>query len=417
MNRRFRELFLLREAVFQALASLRGYPLRTALGALAIFVAVFTMAFMVTALEGVATYARANAAKLFGSDTFVLAQIASPGQTSRRDLERKLQRNPPIRRADTRAVERLNGDKVIYAPNAQRNAEVAAGGRTYDYAAITGTTPEITDLRDLGLARGRFFRADELTRAAQVAVVGADIVDALFPAQDPLGQRIRIGGRGFDVIGVQGRLGTSGGTSLDRYVWIPLTTFERVLGVPPTLQIFAGARGGESAEVAEDRARSAMRAHRQLRPGIDDTFDVLTPNAARGFVLRLSERIGVAAVPISLAALLAAVVVVTNTVLVSVTQRTREIGVRRALGASRRQILREVLAESTIVSMGGGMLAIAVVWALADVVGQAADLPLALRPSTAAWSLFASSFSGLAAGWYPARRAVRIDPIAALRAE
>ncbi len=412
-----REWSLAREVLPQALATLRAHPLRTALGALAIAVAVFTTTTVITALEGVQLYARQNASRLFGSDTFVLAQIASPGQTSRRELEQKLQRNPPIRRADLRAVERLSGGQVTYAPNAQRNTDVVAGGRRYDYAAVTGTTAALADIRDLGIESGRFFREDEVRRASQVAVIGADIAAALFPAEDPLGQKIRLGGRGFDVIGVQGRLGTSGGASLDRYVWIPLPAYERVFGAPATVQLFARGANGLAVEEAEDVARAAMRARRQLPPGVEDNFDVLTPDAARSFVFRLSERIGLAAFPISAMALLAAIVVVTNTVLVSVSQRTREIGVRRALGAPRGQIIREVLAESMLVSLIGGGLALLLVWLLVDAFASLVNLPLRLRPSTIAWSLLASVVSGLVAGWYPARRAVHLDVVAALRTE
>lgn len=412
-----RELSLAREVIPQALATLRAHPLRTALGALAIAVAVFTTTTVITALEGVQLYARQNASRLFGSDTFVLAQIASPGQTSRRELEQKLQRNPPIRRADLRAVERLSGGRVIYAPNATRNTDVVAGGRRYDYAAVTGTSAELADIRDLGIESGRFFRDDEVQRAALVAVIGADIASTLFPAEDPLGRKVRLGGRGFDVIGVQERLGTSGGASLDRSVWIPLPAFERVYGTPATIQVFAKGVGELSADDAEGVARAAMRARRQLQPGVADNFDILTPDAARSFVFRLSERIGLAAFPISAMALLAAIVVVTNTVLVSVSQRTREIGVRRALGAPRGQIIREILAESILVALVGGGLALVAVWLLVDGVAAIVNLPLQLRLSTVAWSLLASVASGLIAGWYPARRAVHLDVVAALRTE
>jgi len=411
------QLHFLVEAARQALGTLRSHPLRTTLGALAIVVAVATIALVVTALDGVGQFARASAARAFGSDTFVIAQVASPGQISRRELERRLQRNPPIRRADLRFLERHAGGVVRYAPSVQRVGEVTAGGRKYETAAITGTSLELAEIRDLGLAQGRFFRRDEETRAAQVVVIGADIADALFPGSDPLGRTVRIAGRGFEVIGVQARLGTSGGQSLDRFAWMPLQAWERAYGAPATLQVFAQAAGTATIAEAEDRARATMRARRRLEPGVDDTFDILTPESARSFVFRLSERIGLAALPISAMALLAAIVVVTNTVLVSVSQRTREIGVRRALGASRRQIMREVVAESSLVALAGGAVAIAFAWLAVDLAAEASGLPLRLKPSTVVVSLVASGLSGLLAGWYPARRAVRLDVVNALRTE
>ena len=144
------------------------------------------------------------------------------------------------------------------------------------------------------------------------------------------------------------RQGQAGGVSLDRYIYIPLGAFERAFGAPATLQVFARAPAGGQASTAESRAYASMRARRQLAPGDADTFDIITPEAARTFVLQLATRISAAAMPLSLMALLAAIVVVANTVLVSVTQRTREIGIRRAVGAPRAQILAEVLAESVL---------------------------------------------------------------------
>lgn len=406
-----------REAVGQAAASLRGNRLRTSLGALAIAVAVATIVIVVTALDGVARYARTTTARAFGAETFLIAQVASPGRVSRRELQEQLQRNPPIRRPDLRALVRLAGDVVQYAPNAQTVAEVSSGGRVYETAAITGTTSELADLRDLAIVRGRFFRKDEDLVGTQVAVIGAAVADTLFPGREPLGQSIRVAGRRFEVIGMQDRLGNSGGASLDRYVWLPLLAYERAFGAPRSLQIFAKTAGNLPEDVGQDRARMTLRARRGLPPGARDTFDLLTPDGARDFVLNLSQRIGAAAGPISLMALLAAIVVVTNTVLVSVTQRTREIGVRRALGATRADILMEVLAESSLVALLGGAVGALLAAALLTALARGLGVPLVVQTSTVVVSLLASGLSGMVAGWYPARRATRIDPISAIRSE
>jgi putative ABC transport system permease protein len=219
------------------------------------------------------------------------------------------------------------------------------------------------------------------------------------------------------VVGVQSRLGTAAGASQDRGVWMPLTAYERAFGAADSLQVFARARDVSRTTEAEDRTRTTMRARRRLLPGVADTFDILSPAAARDFVARLTERVSAAALPLSAMALLASIVVVTNTTLVSVTQRTREIGVRRALGATRRQIVREVVLESTLVALAGGAVGLLAVGALASGVQAAATIPLALTPATALWSFGGASLAGILAGLYPARRASRIDVIAAVRAE
>jgi putative ABC transport system permease protein len=198
---------------------------------------------------------------------------------------------------------------------------------------------------------------------------------------------------------------------------MPLTAYERLFGASDTLQVFARARDVARTTEAEDRTRATMRARRRLLPGIADTFDILTPDAARSFVARLTERVSAAAFPLSAMALFASIVVVTNTTLVSVTQRTREIGVRRALGATRRQIEREVVLESTLVALVGGAAGLLAVVALASAVRAASTVPFALTPATALWSSGGAALAGVLAGLHPARRASRIDVIAAVRAE
>jgi putative ABC transport system permease protein len=406
-----------REALGQAASTALDHPLRSGLGALAMAVGVATVAIVVTALQGLADFARTTTARTFGSDTFVLARIAAPGSIGRLELEEKLARNPILRRSDLRFLERFATDAVLYAPVAQRSGAVSAGGRLFENAAISGTSAQLAEIRDLGLAHGRFLSRDDELRAAAVVVIGADVAEALFPGLDPVGRALRAGGRRFEVVGVQSRLGTAAGASQDRYVWMPLGTYERVFGTPEALQVFARARDARLTTAAEDRTRTTMRARRRLRPGVADTFDILSPTAARGFAANLTERVTAASAPLSAMAMLAAIVVVTNTTLVSVTERTREIGVRRALGASRRQIEREVVVESALVALVGGAAGLLLVLALASGTRIASGVALSVAPATLLWGFGSAALAGVLAGLYPARRASRIDVIAAVRAE
>jgi putative ABC transport system permease protein len=404
------------ETWLEAARAARNNPLRTALAALATAAAVATIIVVVSGLDGVARYARETGERAFGSDTFVVAQVV-PGQLSRRELADRLARNPPIRAADVRFLDRVAGDAVIYAPTAQRAADIAAGSRVFENAAISGTSDTLPDIRVIDIEAGRFFTHTEATGAAQVVVIGADIADTLFPFENALGNRVRIAGRGFEVIGVVLRQGTAGGVTLDRYAYMPLAAFERAFGPLPSLQVFARAPHGGEPALAEGRAHASLRARRQLAPGAADTFDILTPEAARTFVLQLANRIGAAALPISLMALLAAIVVVANTVLVSVTERMRELGIRRAMGATRARITGEVLAESLITACLGGAAGMAVSLSLLAVAGAVLDLALPARASTLLGAGAAAIGTGLLAGYVPARRAARIDVVAALRAE
>lgn len=407
---------LVGEGLAEAMATIRVRPLRACLAGVAMAAAVATTAIVQTALDGLARAARDTSARALGSDSFVIAKVAA-GSLSRRELAQRLERNPSITRADVRFLETVADARVLYAATAQRRADVGAAGRRFENATVNGTQAALFDIRDVGLDTGRPFTRDEETAAAPVIVAGRSIVDALFPVGNALGATVRIANRGFRIVGIQARQGTAGGTSLDQYVWMPLTTFERTFGAAPTLQVFARAVDVSRTSAAEDRARASMRARRRLPPGAADTFDLITPEASRGFVAAISERLSAAGPPVAAMALLAAVVVVTNTTLVSVTQRTREIGMRRAVGATRLSIVVETVAESSVIAVAGGAVGVGVAAVAIAAAASRTGLPLALDWTTLAGSLMAAGAAGIAAGWYPAQRAVSVDVIAALRQE
>lgn len=404
------------QVVVEAATTVVRNPLRSSLAAVAVAAAVATTAIVQTGLTSLAQSARETSARAFGSDSFVLARI-SAGNLSRRELAARLTRNPGITRGDVRYIQRVADDTVLYAATAQRAADVAAGSRTFENANINGTQASLLEIRSIDVDAGRFMSAQEDAAGTLVVVLGRAVADELFPISDPIGARVRIAGRAFTVIGLQSRQGTAGGVSLDRYVWMPIRAFERAFGPAASVQVFAKASADTTTVAAEDRARISMRARRRLGAGVEDNFDLITPEASRTFVTSITEQIGAAAIPISLMALLAAIVVVTNTSLVSVTQRTHEIGIRRALGAPRSTVIAETVTESAIVGLVGGAVGLLAGVAVLTLASRVSGLSLTLSAPTALVSLLAAVGSGALAGWYPARRAAAIDVVAALRYE
>lgn len=404
------------EGLSEAIATIRGNPLRASLAGLAMAAAVATTAVVQTGLDGLARSARDTSARAFGSDSFVLARFAA-GNLSRRELADKIARNPNVTRSDVRFLDSVAVDRVLYAAMAQRPGDVIAGGRKFENATINGTQAALFDIRDVGIERGRPITKDEEARGAPVIVVGRAIADELFPGDDPLGRPVRIAGRAFLIVGIQAQQGTAGGVSLDSYVWTPIAAFERTFGPALSLQVFAKASDVRHTQAAEEHARISMRARRHLGPGADDTFDIITPEASRSFVAAITERLGAAGPPISLMALIAAIVVVANTTLVSVTQRMRDIGIRRALGASRANVIVETLAESSVIALAGGTVGLATAAGVLSLAAGPLGISLSLDWPTTIASLVAAGLSGVLAGWYPARRATALDVIAALRQE
>lgn len=409
--------FLLHESFAQAFAVVREYRLRSTLGALAMAAAVIALAGISTGLEVLESFAARATARSIGSDVFSVSRVGQRARLGRRELAKKLERNVAITRADARFLDAHGDDLVIYAPFAQRIIDITSIEGKLESVPIIGTTEAITRIQEMALAQGRFFSEDESVRGESVAVIGDEVYRACFPSGRALGASVRIAGRAFRVIGVQEALGELGGQSQDRSVWIPLGAFERALGPAPSLQLFAKSKEEGETVHAEDRARATLRARRNLYPGQEDNFDVVAPAAARSFVATLSGSLSSASLPIALASLLAAFVVITNTTLVSVAQRTQEIGIRRALGARRLNIGAEVLAESLILSVIGALFGLAFVSLLAAIASAILDLPLSLAPATLVRSLLMASMAGLLSGALPALRAARADVLTSLRAD
>jgi putative ABC transport system permease protein len=283
---------------------------------------------------------------------------------------------------------------------------------------MIGSTPNYVDLRNISLASGRFLTdADNLHRAP-VCFIGSDVVKKFFPEVDPIGKTIRAGTHSYQVVGVGEPLGSVFGQSRDNYVFIPLTTFYKEWHrQTDSLYLFIQARNTEMMDPSEDEARMLMRAARHVPWAADDNFKIFGSDSIMRLWQELTGNLFAVAVALTAVFLVVGGIVIMNIMLASVTERTREIGVRRSLGARKKHILLQFVTESAVLSAVGGVIGIVLAWGLVALGRAVTSIPMQTPVGAVILSLTVSTAVGLFFGIYPAMRAARLDPIEALRAD
>jgi putative ABC transport system permease protein len=400
-----------------AIDSIRAHKLRSFLTLLGVIVGVASVVMVGAAIQGLGTYATDSTSKVFGSNTFLIAQVANA--VSRSDYFAKLKQNRPIRPDDLKYLKALTGETVLYSAYSQRTEDIRREKLRSEAASIFGVGAVLPDMREIGLADGRFFTEQEERAAEPVAVIGSEAADALFPGADPVGRTVTIKGRGFTVVGVQEKVGSPFGNNQDKIAYIPFPVFVKMYGSGQSIAIFGRARPGTNLTVEDalDVTRVALRNRFHAQPGHSDRFDSLTPEAMQSFIGQLLGMISAVVVPVTLISLVVGGIVIMNIMLVSVTERTREIGVRKSVGARPSDIRRQFLIEAVILAGLGGAMGVAVGASLTMLLAKAADLTLTITTGYVVLGLAVSGIVGVISGWYPAVRASRLDPIEALRAE
>lgn len=298
------------------------------------------------------------------------------------------------------------------------SGKLVRGTQAITDAQIRGYTWQMPQLQNLDITEGRGLTDTDEEHASHVAIIGTDVEENLFAGVDPIGQELRVDGSPYTVVGVTEKQGSTFGQSQDNFVGVPLTTYQKSYGTQKTVTIYVKAgSAGPPLEEAADEVRVLMRAQRHDAPGTPNDFELDTNNTLVGFAQQITGSFGVVAGAIALISLVVGGIVIMNIMLVSVTERTREIGIRKALGARRTDILLQFLIESALLALAGGAIGV-----LGGVVVAEAVTVFAGFPSTVAvWSVFAGLFmalsTGLFFGVYPARKAAELDPIVALRAD
>jgi putative ABC transport system permease protein len=409
------------EAVRLGLSSLRANKLRSFLTVLGILIGVSSVIGVVAITEGLDQY-MANQVLELGSSTFTIQKM--PNIITSRDMWLEMNKRKDINLRDADAVREVCAACSEVGVMVSNSRSVKFGRTTQSNVQIMGITenyPRIGSVRDL--ITGRHLIDDDVDNGRPVAVIGADLMDAFFGQREPLGKTVTLDNHELRVVGVAARKGKIFGESQDNFVWLPITTFRKFYGSRRSVVIQVAARSMDEMETAQDQARVAMRVRRHLGFAKADDFNIETGETIMDFWQSATRGIYVVTIVVTAISLLVGGVVVMNIMLVSVTERIREIGVRKALGARRRDIVRQFLVESVVLAACGGVLGVlgaaVLSMGLAAILGgiMSADFTAPVRLWAVLLALFVSSLVGLVAGIYPARRAAALDPVVALRNE
>jgi putative ABC transport system permease protein len=406
---------LFSEAFKLALQSLWANKMRTILTLLGVVIGVASVIMVVTLTNGAKQFVTAKI-NTYGADVVTVSKMPETFLTVEEYLDFKKRKDVTF--DDYRAI--LSDCRYCESVGASRSTtgKVVYGTASTTDTNVRGWTWTMPAISNLNIETGRSFTEIEDEHSTRVAIVGCDIVDNILGAGDPMGKEIRVDGAPYTVIGVGECQGKILGQSMDNWVSIPLTTFLHAYGSHASMQVFVNAGGGgEVIDVVSDELRTIMRARRHLAPGAPDSFTVDTSATFQNLLGKILNSFGAVVAAIAGISLVIGGIVIMNIMLVSVTERTREIGVRKALGARRKDILLQFLIESSTMALAGGMIGVIGGICVAKIITLIIAFPSTVELWSVLVSLFVATAVGLFFGVYPAYKAAQLDPIVALRSE
>jgi putative ABC transport system permease protein len=403
------------EAFKLALQSLWGNKLRSILTLIGVVMGVASVIMVLTLVQGAKKYISTKLSG-YGADVFTVTRMSSVIFSAEEYL--KYQKRKIVRIEDYEAVKDACTECSEVGALLSKSTNVVANGHSSNNTQVRGYTWTMLALNNIDIALGRGFTPADDEHATKDVVVGYDIVDNLLGEGDPIGKEIRVDGIPYTIVGVGDRQGKTLGESQDNWVAIPITTYQQVYGYNDSVDIYARASGGAAAmERAEDGVRVLMRTRRHNAPGTPDDFEVETNDTFLDIANQLLGVFAWVVLGLGSIALVVGGVVIMNIMLVSVTERTREIGVRKALGAKQRDVLMQFLIESALLALIGGFFGVMG----GVVVGKLITIFVGFPTAVPIWAVFLGLFLagavGIFFGVYPASKAARLDPVVALRSE
>jgi putative ABC transport system permease protein len=402
------------EAIRLALSTIAGHKLRSFLTLLGIIVGVGTVIAVVSIIEGFNKYVDEKIADM-GSNAFIVNKLGLI--TSFEEYIERSRKNKDIKLDDLQAIL----DHPVYvrdaAAIAARTGDIKYETQTLEDFNIRGVSDNLIDFDTMKVAQGRYLSRMEVEHSRYSCFVGSDVVDQLLKGADPIGKEIKVEGLPFTIVGVAEPIGTIFGNPQDTFVLIPITTYQKLYGARDSIQIKVEAVGPDKMDEAQDEVRLVLRTRRHLKYHDPDNFGIRTPEAINNLRQQVFGTISIVTLGVTSISLVVGGIVIMNMMLASVVERTREIGIRKSLGARRRDILKQFLAESTFLSLAGGAIGVILAFGLAKLVHVLFSFPTSLPILGTFVALLTSASIGLFFGIYPAWKAAKLDPIDALRSD